>query len=428
MEIYVVQQGDNIYSIAEIFGVTVERLAIDNGLEYPYDLIVGQSIVIAYPKKTHTVQEGDTLQSIADMYNIPLMQLIRNNIFLLEMPLYPGENLTISYHIIGDITSIGFAYPYIKYETLFKSLPSLTYLSIFNYRVSDQGDIIEYHDDSEIIKTSIDYGTIPIMMMSSASPMGEPNVEMEYNLLLNEEAQENNINQVINIMRSKGYYGFNITFNYLNENSQELYLNFTKKISERLHKVGFLFFITVNYINQETANGMQVSQIDYTSFSTYVDGMIFLKFLWRTINTPPLPECNMSNLATLIDYVVTKVPSDKIIIGKPLLGYDWELPFQTDRSKTVSLSLEAVYNLAQETGAFIQYDEKSQNPYYLYNQINIGIPVQHIVWFIDARSLNVIDELIKNYSLIGCGAWNIMVYYAPLWTLINSQFNIIKLI
>lgn len=63
---------------------------------------------------------------------------------------------------------------------------------------------------------------------------------------------------------------------------------------------------------------MQVSQIDYTSFSTYVDGMIFLKFLWRTINTPPLPVCNMSNLATLIDYVVTKVPSDKIIIGKGL--------------------------------------------------------------------------------------------------------------
>jgi len=41
MEIYVVQEGDTIDTIAERFGVAVDRLAYDNGLSYPYTLLSG---------------------------------------------------------------------------------------------------------------------------------------------------------------------------------------------------------------------------------------------------------------------------------------------------------------------------------------------------------------------------------------------------
>lgn len=75
MEIYVVQQGDDINSIAERYGFAVDKLIQDNGLVYPYNLVIGQTLVIALPKQTHIVQQGDTLQSIADSYSITIMQL-----------------------------------------------------------------------------------------------------------------------------------------------------------------------------------------------------------------------------------------------------------------------------------------------------------------------------------------------------------------
>lgn len=82
MDLYVVQQGDNIESIANKYGISVERLISDNGLINPYSLVVGQSLVILYPKSTYTVKQGDNLATIADFNGISFMQLIRNNPFL----------------------------------------------------------------------------------------------------------------------------------------------------------------------------------------------------------------------------------------------------------------------------------------------------------------------------------------------------------
>jgi spore germination protein len=60
MDIYVVQSGDNIQLIVNKYGITVERLISDNGLINPYSLVVGQTLVILYPKKTYIIKQGDT--------------------------------------------------------------------------------------------------------------------------------------------------------------------------------------------------------------------------------------------------------------------------------------------------------------------------------------------------------------------------------
>lgn len=55
-----------------------------------------------------------------------------------------------------------------------------------------------------------------------------------------------------------------------------------------------------------------------------------------------------------------------------------------------------------------------------------GFPVDHIVWFIDARSIDALLGLVIDYDLKGTGIWNITVYNTQLWLIINSQFDIVK--
>jgi spore germination protein len=428
MEIYVVQEGDNVYSISNRFGISVDRLAINNGLEHPFELTIGQALVIAYPTQIHIVREGDTLQSIADMYLVSIMKILRNNPYLTEREyIYPGETIVISYDTVKSIATNGFTYPYIKRDTLIKNLPNLTYLSVFNYTVVDKGEVIEYHEDSEIIQICIEYGVIPLLMLTSLTPIGDPNVEIAYNLLLSDEYQDNLVSQIINIIKNKGYYGCNMVFNYLNTNSQILYQNMVKKISNQLRQEGYLFFITINYNIKKQDDQILIDQVDYTAFSSYVDSIIFLKFFWSTNYDPPSPVSDINNISALVNYVVTKVPVDKIMIGKPLLGYDWPLPYIPNRSSAISISLNAVIHLAYDTGSIIQLDEPSQTPFFYYNQQSIGAPQQHIVWFVDARSMNALNDLINEYSLYGTGIWNIMLYNPQLWTILNSQYEIIKL-
>lgn len=424
MEIYVVQQGDTINSIAERFGVSIEKLIIDNGLDNPDSLIVGQTIVIAYPKETYMVQQGDTLESIANTFHVSVMQLLRNNPFLSDREfIYPGELLVISYNTKRNIATFGFAFPFIKQDILIKTLPSLTYLAIFNYRVQENADIYTYVDDTEIINLTKVYGTVPILLLSILTLQGEPDVDIAYRILLNEELQEKVINTFVGIMITKGYGGINIVINLLNEDNQLLLRNYVRKISERLKQENLLFFITFNFKDYET-----YKNIDYSQFSMYADKIIFLQLKWGANYDPPGPVSEINDIETLINQVIANVAPEKIIVGKPTIGYDWPLPYVPDKTSAVSLSIHSVITLAFETNSTILFDEDSQTPYFMYYQTDIGFPTQHIVWFIDARSVNVLLELINEVGLYGSGIWNVMTYFPQLWLLINSQFDIIKII
>lgn len=428
MEIYIVQPGDTILSIAEMYGISVERLILDNGLDSTYDLPIGLTLVIAYPKQEYMVQEGDTLSSIAHTYEVSIMQLLRNNPQLSNRDyLYPGETIVISYHTNGSLSTNGYAYPYIKREILVKILPNLTYLSVFNYTVIEGGNVKTYYDDTEVIQITKKYGVKPLLMIASLSNIGQPNIEIAYDILINEEYQRNLMLHLLDIIKAKGYYGINIVFNYIKPVTQSIYMNLVKIMSQYLHQEGYLLFITFNIrfstLNSETP----FEKVDYTSISKFVDDMSFLQLAFINWG-PPLPVTNISIIKTFIDYIVSQVSPDKITLGSTTISYDWELPFIQGISSASSLTMDSTLKLTYDVGAIIQFDAFSQTPYFFYNQITFGLPAEHIVWSIDARTIDAQLNIIKEHGLYGYGNWNVMIYYYPMWTMIHSQFDIVKLL
>ena len=155
MQIYTVKSGDSIYSIAREYGTTPARIIADNELTDPGRLAVGQSLVILEPTNTYTVRGGDTIESIANTFGISLMQLWRNNPILGGKTfIYPGQTLNISFDPppLGDAAINGYVYPFVDRDTLRKTLPYLTYLSIFSYGIRPDGTLIPpAGGDEEII-------------------------------------------------------------------------------------------------------------------------------------------------------------------------------------------------------------------------------------------------------------------------------------
>lgn len=145
------------------------------------------------------------------------------------------------------------------------------------------------------------------------------------------------------------------------------------------------------------------------------------------MNEPPSPVSNILLLREFINFVTTKVSHDMISVGKPIIGYDWELPYAPGISKVNSMTLSSAIALAYDQGVMIQFDEDSQTPYFYYVSSNRGIPQNHIVWFIDTRSIKALDKLIIDYDLIGSGIWNITSFYQQMWSAINATFYIVKL-
>ena len=94
MEIYVVKQGDTLYSIANKFNTTVEKIVSDNELTHPNELVVGQTIVILRNDVNYTVKQGDTLYKIATQFGITLDALLSANPSISNpLNLQVGENI-----------------------------------------------------------------------------------------------------------------------------------------------------------------------------------------------------------------------------------------------------------------------------------------------------------------------------------------------
>ncbi len=429
MEIYVVQPGDSIEIIARKYNISVARLIEDNGLDNPTALVVGQAILILHPVQIYTVKEGDSLYNIAEAHHIPLLQLLRNNPSLSNRNyIYPGENLVIQYNSSGEILTNGYAYSFINHDILKKTLPYLSFLSIFNYRVTEDGTVTNYGEDRELIKLANDYHTVPLLMVSALSPLGELHPELVYEILLNEEKGNTFVENILSIVQQKGFGGVNTLISYINTTNQNLYIKLLTKLSTALKNEGYLFIVTINPNVRFENNSIQFEKLDYESISQLVYQLIFIQYAWSANTQPPSPVSSLHLLRTFLDYIKDSLSNPNSSLGKPLIGYDWTLPYIPGKSSAHSMTLDSALTLAHDYSSVIQFDEYSHTPYFHYTTTNIGMPVDHIVWFIDSRSIKSLDDLIVEYGLDGSGIWNINNYDQQLWSIINARFHITRLV
>lgn len=426
MDIHIVQPGDTIHSIADRYGVTTKGLIRDNNLK-DLQLVPGETIVIVYPSQIYVVQDGDTLESIALSNNITVNELLRNNPYIGEMEyLYPGEHLAISFNRSGNVTTHGYANTFIDRNILRKTLPYMTYLTVFNYRATKNGEIVGGDEDADIIQMAIDYGVIPLVLLTTLTVQGEVDLEITYEVLINEEIQDRLIDNILNIIKNKGYQGVNISAQFINSSNQELFNNYTRKIATRLKSEGYLTLITINPRIETNNNEVTFEQIDYTEIGEEVDEALILQYKWGFNYGPPSPVNSLYYLNVFLDYAITQIPTDKLNVGVPTIGYDWELPYVTGYSKASSLSLDSVLQLARNVGAVIEFDEVSQTPFFRYIDDLENSP--HEVWFVNATTIDELVKMLLQKGISGTGIWNIMVYYTQLWLVINSQYYIIKLL
>ena len=98
-ETYKVQKGDTLYSISKKNDTTVEKLAQDNNIKNPDIISEGQIISIqrngTQGKNVYIVQEGDVLWKIAKMYGVSVASLINKNRLTDPDMIYEGQTLII---------------------------------------------------------------------------------------------------------------------------------------------------------------------------------------------------------------------------------------------------------------------------------------------------------------------------------------------
>jgi spore germination protein len=428
MIIHVVQPGETIYDIAAVYNVSVNRLIEENGVINPENLVVGQTIVIAYPDQVYIAREGDTLDSIAREFGVTRMQLLRNNPFLSDRNIiYQGESIIISYETQGSVSINGYAYPFIDRNILGKTLPFLTYLTIFNYRTVEGGEIVG-SDETEVIQIAKDYGVAPLMSLSTLNYQGIGSIEVINSILYDEETLEFHIDNILSILRERGYYGLNISLVSLNPQNRLAYENFITKLSLRLKAEGYILFITITPRGIISINELSYEKVDYTVFGQEADYLQILSYGWGSAVGPPSATTPAYLTNILLENAITMIPPEKLYSGISVIAYNWQSPYIIGISRANALTTDAAIELALLTGSTILFEERSQAPYYEYYTPTAGTQVRHTVWFSDARTIDSLMKFVPKFGIQGTGIWNIMSYFDQMWLVINSQYGINKVL
>lgn len=429
MEIYVVKQGDTIYKIAQMFNVSAEKIIADNELTNPNNLVVGQTIVIltnGANGTTHTVVSGDTLFSIAKQYGVSLSSLMQANPQITNpLNLQIGSIVTVPNvnQNKREIEVNGYCFPNISDSVLNKTLPSLTYLSIFSYEVLPDGNLVNISNDTRLIEKARSHNVAPMLVITNIEQNASFSSELAHEILNNPVAQANLINNVISKMQEKNYYGVDVDFEYLFPEDREAYNQFLLELKTAITPLGYILTTAVAPKTSKNQEGLLYEAHDYAFHGKVSDHVIIMTYEWGYTYGPPMAVAPANQVKRVLDYAVTEIPSRKILMGMPNYGYDWNIPY-VEGTAASSISNVGAVDLAREVGSFINFDNVQKAPYFNYWQGS----QEHVVWFDDARSTYERLKFVEEYDLGGVSYWTINQFFPQNWLVLNAMYNIKKVI
>ena len=425
MIIHVVSQGETIYSIAELYGKSVERLALENGIDESVNLAIGETLVILLEEIIYTVQEGDTLYSIARSHNVSVMEILRNNPYISDRPfIYPGEVLVIKYkeEKTGTLSTNGYVYPFIGLDLLKKTLPFMTYLSVYSHYYTATGEVTSI-DDRDLVRTARDYGVAPIMVLTGLVSSAEEQIEAIHNILAEEDAQDKLLDNLISILGVKEYYGVNITTPYILPEDRNKFVEFVSKFSTRLRAEGYRPFLTLTLSAFELLTNVIYEDLQYDVLGELVDNVTIITYEWGFSYGLPPTIVSFDTMGSIVMYGISLIDANKLNIGYSTVGYVWELPYIDGVTVGRAITYDSSIDLAREYNAVIHFDEITRASYFRYYS-----DFEYILRFRDARGISDIVKMVPKYGVEGVAIWNVMYFFNQMWLVINSQFEIRKIV
>lgn len=427
MQIHVVESGDTLFSIANEYDSSIAIITEANQLPTP-NLVVGQALVIPIVGQYYVVQSGDSLFSIAEQFQMSVEALARTNQISFTQTLPVGLRMYIPPLPKQAITSFGYIEP--LGETVSAHLentarmtsPLLTFLALFSYRVNRDGSLSP-PPLNQLLEIALENQTATSLVVSNLEGPSF-NAELVDIILTVQAVQNKLIDDIINIATTNGFRDVHFDFEFIPSDDREAYNTFLRKIQPRLAQAGLLLSTALAPKISSTQSGSLYEAHDYATHGEIVDFSVLMTYEWGYSAGPPLPVSPIYEVEKVLQYALTVMPADKILMGQNLYGYDWTLPFVQGESVARAISPQQALQIAWDHHAEINYDETAQAPFFEYVDQDGN---DHIVWFEDARSIQAKFNLIKRYGLLGIAYWKLGLSFPQNWLLLEDNFIVTKL-
>ena len=425
MQIHVVQQGQSLFGIAQAYNTTVNDLIEANEIPNPNRLVVGQTLVIPIIGRFYWVQPGDRLFSIAQRFGVSIQQLASINQISINSPLIIGTRLyipplpKITKEINAYVEPRGTVTSNLE-NSARDAAPYLTYLAPFSFQALRDGSLREppLNQFPAIARANQNV----LMMVITNQENDQFSDELGRILLNDQNVQTTFLNNIVSTAQRLGFRDIHFDFEYLRPEDRDAYNQFLRRAKNRFRREGWLLSTALAPKTRADQPGRWYEAHDYRAHGEIVDFVVIMTYEWGYSGGPPMAISPIGPVRDVLEYAITEIPSEKILMGQNLYGYDWTLPFQPG-TVARAISPQQAIQLAAQNNVSIQYDTIAQAPFFNYRSANGR---EHQVWFEDARSIQAKFNLIKELNLRGISYWKLGLSFPQNWLLIAENFDVRK--
>ncbi|TDL60137.1 LysM peptidoglycan-binding domain-containing protein [Rhodococcus qingshengii] len=426
MQIHVVKSNESLTTIARTYNTTVNDIVEANDIPNPNNLVVGQAMVIPIVGSFYYVQPGDSLWSIGQKTGVPYQQIASVNHISLNQQLYVGFRLYIPQaskrraEFNAYVEPRGTSVAPILESSAREAAPYLTYLAPFSFQALRDGSLKEplLNNFPAIARANRNV----LMMVINNQENDQFNDELGRILLNDIPIQDRFLNNIVATAKKYGFRDIHFDFEFLRPADREAYNAFLRKAKARFQREGWLMSTALAPKTSATQKGKWYEGHDYRAHGQIADFVVIMTYEWGYSGGPAMAVSPIDQVRRVLEYAITEMPPNKIMMGQNLYGYDWTLPF-VQGSVAKAVSPQQAIELAARYKVQIQYDTKAQAPFFRYTAED---GKRHEVWFEDARSIQAKFNLIKELKIRGMSYWKLGLAFPQNWLLIVENFNVVK--
>jgi spore germination protein len=428
MDIYIIKSGDTLEAISRQTGVSKEQIAIDNNITEADKLAVGEALIILTPAFGDRAQTGDTLETIAARNGIDTKTLRRLNPKLSTAPPITNEEIVLKFtdNAERDFVTLGYMYDFINENTLRTALPYLSYAIIFGYGFNEDGEIIRVND-SRILAAARESDTKTLLSLSLITESGRfdnPNLSR---FMTDRIYQDTVLTNMLALIREKNADGMDLDMEYIPPEYKPQFISMIRNAATLLRNSGYVLNVALAPKTSAEQSGLLYEAHDYRAIGEIADFVFLMTYEWGYKYGPPMAVAPLPNVRTVLEYALTEIPREKIILGIPNYGYDWQLPYVRDITAAETISNIEAIDRSIRMGAEIEFDERAASPFYNYPDRDSLIPHTHIVWFEDVRSVLKKMDLAAETGILGIGYWNVMNPFNQNFLLLASKYGVVDI-
>ncbi len=217
------------------------------------------------------------------------------------------------------------------------------------------------------------------------------------------------VENIYRLLVEGGYDGVNIDFEGMPPSTRAGLTAFMRELSARLRPAGLLVTMAVpaKWSADDSINSFAAC-FDYAALGEVVDYLVIMTYDQHGPWSGPGPVAGADWVKRVIEYAVTVVPREKILLGLAGYGYDWSY------AGCRSIKAADAPGLAARYGATIRWDSTAQVPYFVYYSSG----VRHEVWYENSYSVDFKVDMVNRYGLGGVALWSLGQEDTRFWEVI----------